>query len=231
MRLLLGAILLLPAAAQITPAPADPATWYLVFLRRAPDRKPLTQAEGDRIQEAHMNNIRAMAARGVLVAAGPFEDTPPAISGIFVFHAPSLEEARRIARQDPTVIERRNNVEVYEWRGPAGLGAEYRRLHAADPKTPEDMGVQPLALLYRGAAEPSKEVAEAHTAYVNRLRAEGKLATAGPVEGDPQLRGVLIFQRIPDGEARALIDADPAVKAGALRAEYHRWWCAAHVLP
>lgn len=231
MKLLLTAFLLLPVAAQITPAPADAETYYLVFLRRAPDRKPISQAEGDRIQAAHMANIHSMADRGVLVAAGPFDDTPPTISGIFVFRSPSLAEARRIAAQDPTVVEHRNTVEVYAWRGPAGLGAEYRRLHAADPRTPEDMGVHPLALLYRGAAEPSDEIAAAHAAYVKRLRAEGKLATAGPVEGDPQLRGVLIFQRIPDGEASALIAADPAVNTGALRAEYHSWWSAAHVLP
>jgi hypothetical protein len=41
----------------------------------------------------------------------------------------------------------------------------------------------------------------------------------------------VIFNRLPDDEARRLIDADPAVKAGLLRVDYHRWWCAAHVLP
>src|SRR3954470_16241322 len=59
--------------------------YYLVFLRPAAERKALPPAEMERIQTAHMANIRSMAERGVLVAAGPFGDTPPTISGVFVF--------------------------------------------------------------------------------------------------------------------------------------------------
>jgi hypothetical protein len=42
---------------------------------------------------------------------------------------------------------------------------------------------------------------------------------------------MVVFNRIPDGEAQRLIAGDPAVKADVLRVEFHRWWCAAHVLP
>ena len=96
-----------------------------------------------------MANIQAMAARGVLVAAGPFEDHPPLVSGLLVFKTTSAEEAKRIAEQDPTVVEHRNNVEVFEWRGPEGVGEEYRRLRTADPKAPVEMGVHPFVLLLR----------------------------------------------------------------------------------
>src|ERR1700680_4723751 len=102
--------------------------YYLVFLRPAADRKPIPKADLDRIQSAHMANIHSMAERGVLVAAGPFGDTPSTISGIFVFKTGSLDEARRIAAQDPTVVERRNVVDVFAWRGPKGIGDEYFRL-------------------------------------------------------------------------------------------------------
>jgi len=99
--------------------------YYLVFLRPAAERKALPQAEMERIQTAHMANIHSMADRGVLVAAGPFGDTPPTISGLFVFRTGSAEEARRIASADPTVVEHRNTVEVLAWRGPK---ADWRRV-------------------------------------------------------------------------------------------------------
>ena len=54
---------------------------------------------------------------------------------------------------------------------------------------------------------------------------------AGPIEGDAQLKEILIFQRIADSEALRLVEDDPAVKSGILRAEPHRWWSAAHVFP
>src|SRR5258708_4865284 len=135
MRKLTFALFLAGLLVAQTGPPLD--LYYLVFLRPAADRKQIPKADLDRIQSAHMANIHSMADRGILVAAGPFADTPPDISGIFVFKTSSLDEARRIAAEDPTVAEHRNNAEVFAWRGPKGIGAEYARLHKEDPKTPE----------------------------------------------------------------------------------------------
>lgn len=57
--------------------------------------------EANRMQAAHMANIREMARRGVLVAAGPFDDTPPVISGVFFFVTREREEARQLAMARP----------------------------------------------------------------------------------------------------------------------------------
>src|SRR5215469_16049720 len=124
------ASLLLGAAAFAQEA-AHEATgvYYVVFLRPDPARKPLAKEEGERIQNAHMANIHKMADDGYLVAAGPFENDPPPISGVFVMKAKSIDEARRIAGEDLTVRERRNTIDVHTWRGPAGIGDEYFRLH------------------------------------------------------------------------------------------------------
>ena len=224
-KLLLAALLALPLCAQ------PGGLYYLVFLRPDPARKAVPQPEMDRIMAAHMANIHAMADRGVLVAAGPFGDTPPTLSGIFVFKTASLDEARRIASADPTVVEHRNTVEVYAWRGPAGIGEEYVRLHKADPKTPDDMGVHSLYLLHRGSAWSRAATRQAHNDYLAQLRRDAKIAAAGPIDGDDDLVALLIFRRMPDDDARRLVEADPAVQSGALRPESHHWWCAAHVLP
>ena len=45
--------------------------YYVVFLRPDPSRKTLAKDEGERIQSAHMANIRKMAQDGILIAAGP----------------------------------------------------------------------------------------------------------------------------------------------------------------
>ena len=230
MKLALAPMALLFALAAAAFQPSE--VYYLVFLRPDPARMPLPKDEGERMQAAHMANIHSMADRGVLVAAGPLDDTPTTISGIFVFRAASLDEAKRIAEQDPTVVGHRNLVEVHAWRGPKGIGEEYLRLHKEKPETPEGMGVQPLFLIYHGSrwAERDQQAA-AHAEYFEHLRREGQVAMLGPTVGDDELSAVVVFNRIPGDEAQRLIAGDPAVKADVLRAEFHRWWCAAHVLP
>ena len=208
----------------------DSEMYYVVFLRPDPGRTKLEQAEAQKIQDAHMANIGKMAADGVLVSAGPFGDQPPTISGIFIMKAASRAEAQRVAAADPTVVNHRNSVDVHAWRGPAGIGAEYFKLHREKPDTPENMGVHPLAILLRGSQGDSSKLA-AHREYIARLRREGKLAAAGPIEDDDAMAGIVVFRRIPLEEARTLIEADPAISAGVLRAELHRWWSADHVLP
>jgi uncharacterized protein YciI len=171
-----------------------------------------------------------MGANGVLAAAGPFDDQPVTISGIFVFRSSSLEEAQRIASMDPTVVEHRSVVEVVPWRAPRGIGEEYKRLHDRQPDLSPGMGVQPLFLLYRGSRS-GPEALSAHDAYIDQLRTRGLIGAAGRTEGRDDLLSIVVFNRIDAAEAARLMAADPAVTSGALRVEAHRWWCAEHVLP
>lgn len=205
---------------------------YLVFLRPDPARKPLPPADGERIQTAHMANIRSMAANGVLLSAGPFAvppgDKPATISGIFILKAASLAEARRIAAGDPTVVEHRNTVDVYAWRGPADLAEEYFRLHKANPDTPEGMAEHPFCLIYKG---PNWQASPAAAELIDRFHAAGQLGAGGPVEGDASLLGLAIFKPGLVADARKLLEADAALKSGQFRIEYHNWWSSAHVLP
>jgi uncharacterized protein YciI len=224
------------AAPQNTP-PEPTALYYVVFLRPDPARQSISKEEGERMQNAHMANIQKMADDGLLASAGPFENDPPPISGIFVMKAASLEEARRIAAEDPTVRGRRNTIDVHAWRGPAGIGDEYFRLHREHPETPQDMGEHPFFVLNRGAewsaTPPPRRVVllAEHQRYVEELRRAQRLAAAGTIEGDPAMIALVIFRRVPLDQALQSMKDDPAVKAGILTIEAHRWWSAAHVLP
>ena len=72
------------------------------------------------------------------------------------------------------------------------------------------------------AFEPTEEearVVSAHYEYLVRLRDEAKLVVAGPsiVEGDTFGIGVLDVD--DEAEARAIVEADPAVSGGVMTAE------------
>jgi len=219
----LAALLLLAAMASAQP---DTALYYVSFLRPAADRPTLAKEDGERLQSAHMAHIRKMAADGYLVSAGPFDDTPTTISGIFIMKAVSIEEARRIANQDPTIAARRNTIDVHSWRGPKGIGDEYFRLHKADPKAPEGMGLHPVAFLRPGPGWKGNELEIDHV--VNGLKANGKLVAGGRIEGEPDFKAILIFSRIPLKDAMQLMTTaagDPFIP------EFHQFYSAAHVFP
>ena len=85
-----------------------------------------------------------------------------------------------------------------------------------------------VVLLIRGAdageldEEAEAALQDAHLAHLAGLHEAGHLVAAGPLrDPDARLRGLSIFRTDPE-QARALSEADPAVRAG---------WFSVQVLP
>ncbi|MFN8396360.1 MAG: YciI family protein [Bacteroidia bacterium] len=86
-------------------------------------------------------------------------------------------------------------------------------------------------LLQRGkkstsSKEELEKIQAGHMENIGKLAKAGKLLVAGPMGDDTDLRGIFILDCETIEEAKALVDTDPAVKAGRLRPEYHPWWTA-----
>ena len=79
----------------------------------------------------------------------------------------SLADAQARAEQDPTVVAHRNTVDAHAWEGPAGIGDEYFRMHDADPKTPKNMQVHPLAILSGSPAQSTSLTSRSFVATAN----------------------------------------------------------------
>ena len=95
------------------------------------------------------------------------------------------------------------------------------------PDKPE-MKTYYLVFLLKGPnrSQDSTEAAkiqEAHLAHLTKMSKEGKLVMAGPLLDDQDLRGICIYDVKNLEEAKALAEADPAVKAGRLKVEVHPW--------
>jgi len=213
------------------PPPDGSELRYVVFLRPDPDRKTIPLEDRQRIMDSHMANIKKMADDGVLVAAGPMEDTPTTISGIFVFKSQSLSEALRIAAQDPTVVARRNTVDVHAWWGPAGIGTSYFRWKKENPDAKDVMASHAFCLIRRGPAWAGGNQTYDDGGFIESLRRAGALAAAGPVSDDPDLLGIVIFKAASVDDARKSMAEAPPVKSGLVAVEYHLWWTADRILP
>ena len=88
--------------------------YTLVFLKRPASGGPKV-ADPEGLQRQHIGHLQAMARAGKLVVAGPFDDqTDPRMRGLCVYRT-SLEEARRLASDDPAVKAGRLEVEAISW--------------------------------------------------------------------------------------------------------------------
>lgn len=109
--------------------------------------------------------------------------------------------------------------------------------HSAPAGPPEEyeMTTYYVAFLYRGPAWSPEEtperarLQEAHMAHIREMGASGKLLLAGPFTDDGELRGVFVFRTPTLEEAKAVAEADPSVKAGRLRLEWHPWFAAKNI--
>jgi uncharacterized protein YciI len=101
------------AAAQSSAPGGEMKTYYLVFLKKGPNRIQ-DSLTAEKIQEGHMAHLVKMGNEGKLCMAGPFGDDGD-IRGICVYDVSSEAEALSLAGDDPAVKAGRLAVEIHPW--------------------------------------------------------------------------------------------------------------------
>ena len=102
---------------------------------------------------------------------------------------------------------------------------------SAEPQT--EMRMYYMVFLRRGPAWTSaltpetRKVSDGHMANIRRLTKEGIMVVAGPFEGqtgERALAGIFVLKVDSLDAAKAVVDTDPAVKAGRFVTEIVPWW-------
>lgn len=110
-------------------------------------------------------------------------------------------------------------------------GAANQATRKAEPQY--EMTTYVVGFFHRGPnwtaqeTEETRRMQEGHLANFRKLAEAGKLIVAGPFSDGGDLRGMLIFKLQSVEEARALMEADPTLKAGRLALDLHPWFAAA----
>lgn len=81
---------------------------FFVFLNTNPDKKEIPEDSVTALQKAHLANIGALYKKGLLTAAGPFQNG----GGMFILLAPNLDSAQNILKTDPAISADRFRLEV-----------------------------------------------------------------------------------------------------------------------
>ena len=113
-----------PTAEAALDIPKNMSQYFVVLLVHAPGISDSTLPPD--LLRRHLAYIRAMIEQKRYLVAGPFLDHDRLV-GMAIVAAPTLEEAQRIATNDPTVMEGRLAVEVHPVSLPslAGITVSY----------------------------------------------------------------------------------------------------------
>jgi uncharacterized protein YciI len=99
----------------------DLEAFELVVLRRPVDAPAYDDDTLDRIQVEHLAHHDRLRAAGLVATNGPVLDqADETLRGLTFYRTGSLDEARRLAEEDPAVRAGRLVVEVMTWWCPAG---------------------------------------------------------------------------------------------------------------
>jgi uncharacterized protein YciI len=198
----------------------------MVFLRRSPEWK--AQDRAGHLGMEHRAYAEGLAKDGKLALWGEVNGNGD-LREIMVVKTESFEEAQQMVESFPAVKAGMLMADALSWYAARNL--------IRTPQMPLTQSSYILGLLVRGPkwtkeqSEETAKIQEGHMANINRLAEAGKLVLAGPFYGDGDRRGVFIFKVDSLAEAQALTDTDPAVIAGRLKIELHRWSVFKGMLP
>ena len=217
------------AGAVGTPVAAQDkmVTFYLCLLV-TPANPAKAPADMAQLQIDHLANLKRIMEGGKGVIAGPIADEGT-LRGILVLRVNSVDEARAIVDADPAVKAGQLAVEIHPWFAADGIMKPLFN--------PADLSTYYFGFLKRGAAwtaertPETQKIQEGHMAHLNASAKMGKLVIAGPMGDNGDIRGILVYKTATVEEARAIAEADPAVKAGRLRVELHTWFVTKGALP
>lgn len=218
-------------AAQAKPGQAEPkydmGKMQMVFLKRAKDWEA-TAKQVKRVKRDHEASIAGLIKEGKCALAGSITSEGD-LDHVLVFKNESITEIQAMANALPGVRSGMLKAEVVSWYAARNM--------ITPPKTPLVKTDYIFGVLVRGpnwtpaVTDETKKIQEGHMANINRLAAMGKLVLAGPfIEGGDR-RGIFIFKVESLEEAEQLTNTDPAVIAGRLKIELHRWAVPAGMLP
>lgn len=95
--------------------------YVLAILKSGPTQME-AGPERDALFAGHMATIQRLAGEGKLAVAGPFGPNDLEFRGIFVLNVATVDEARALVENDPTVQAGVFVVELLPWYGSAALG-------------------------------------------------------------------------------------------------------------
>jgi uncharacterized protein YciI len=96
----------------------DMKTYYLVFLKKGPNRNQ-DSVTVNKLQEGHMAHLSKMAKTGKMDIAGPVTADID-LRGICIYNVSTKEEAEKLVNEDPMIKAGRLTAEIFPFYSAKG---------------------------------------------------------------------------------------------------------------
>lgn len=94
---------------------------YVLVILKTGSTEITDKAVLDSLFTGHMNTIKRLEENGSLVVAGPLSKNENNYRGIFIFNVETIDEAKKLVTEDPTINAGILDVEMYSWYGSAAM--------------------------------------------------------------------------------------------------------------
>jgi len=216
----------LALVAEESPEP-EMRTFQLVFVVRNPEFKDeewlaerMKEHRADRTKTASNLYLRNLVKDKVALVAGPLPDNDR-IQQAAVLDLDNAKDAAFVFQHSPAIETGRLQLEIYSLWAPNGI--------LKTPKDPDATRDFFLGMLKRPANAPSypveklAELEQGHLENLQEMTESTDLVIAGSVDNGGDLLGIAIFRGRDPKHIEQLMARDPAVQAGRLALELHRW--------
>jgi uncharacterized protein YciI len=187
--------------------------YTIVFLNKNPDAQQISKTEVDKIMAGHSETRERLAKEGKLLAAGPFDGG----GGLYVMKTGSVDEAKTWISNDPGILAKRWNVEIFRYKprfgGICPVGENYTMTNYTF--------IRFDAIVSKSTAQNYPEILKQHDEYLKTLISTGNVVTEA-VFSDRD-GGILILK----GDLqREVIESDPAVQQGLIEFQIKKFYTA-----
>lgn len=183
-----------------------------MFFVAGKGRGSYEKAEIEKMQAAHLDNMRKRYEDGVLKLAGPCADPEKQRRGIVL-----------LDRKDPKTIGKHFVEDPFVEHGLLTIEAMRVTAPMLDLGKPEETGIEQHTFALFQAPEHNPK-AQAGIAPYTRMAAADRPAVAIVADGPGKLRMILIFREKDVEKVKQLIATDPAVVKGDLKADVWQQW-------
>lgn len=177
--------------------------------------------------ERHLAGLEDLWEKGIVVAAGPFENAGN-YRGVAFFNVQTPEEVKQLLQFDPYVRNGIRRLEVLPWF------CENRFVKAKSFRDYEPLW---FGILERPVNAPKYDketmtkIQEGHMANINRMAKDGLLASAGPFNANESRRGIFIFTEQDKLRIEKAVSMDTAIQKKRLELRLMKWKTGRGTLP
>lgn len=189
-------------------SPKQDKLWW-VFLVKGVRPAGTTQADIEKMQEAHINNFKRLFGEKKLLTAGPMQDPTQRLRGVVLLTVKNRKDVDECFKPDPYVQSGTMKVEASE------VKVDFGQIHT-EHIDPNGIVENRIVVFSKGQKKPSRKDLIGHADWLKSHGDPAGLAVYVSFTKSDAVQAVALFRGADDAAIEDFVKGDPLVTSGAL---------------